>query len=177
MTFNKIAKNQQLIECLENCTIFSMEMKRAAIVRIKELIRQCDDLCNEIATRDDEIARLEKQLSEKQPEWISVEDEPIPSDGSRFIFTMLPAIVIKRHPETGQPAYWMRLEPPKPKEPTFKDVFLKCCPCAALDEDGVPMAALCDIYPYAETNTCYGENGEGCWTCWNRPYFEEGETE
>lgn len=168
MTFNKIAKNQQLIECLENCTIFSMEMKRAAIVRIKELIQQCDDLCNEIVTRDDEIARLEKQLSEKQPEWISVEDKPIPGEQSH-IFTVLPKIIIKRNTITGEPAYWMRLDPPKPKEPTFKDKFLEAFPKAKIEE-GLPKACVEDIFPWVKYPHC---NGRNCDKCWNLPYFEE----
>lgn len=76
--------------------------------------------------------------------------------------------------------HWMPLpEPPKPKVPTFRDVFLRSCPHAKLDDDGLPVVCRCDVYPYVETDTCHGEDGENCGWCWNQPYYEEeeGETE
>ena len=77
--------------------------------------------------------------------------------------------------------HWMPLpEPPKQMEPTFKEVFLKKFPFAAIDEYGYPCVALCEIYGYAKTDTCMQDYGS-CWgMCWDQPYFEpeeEGEAD
>lgn len=108
-------------------------------------------------------------------EWINVEDEPIPGE-QYHVFTVLPKIIIKRNPETGEPAYWMRLEPPKPKMPTFKDVFLEAFPKTKLLDGGTPVVCAKGVFPQiGDFDDCC--NGI-CRECWNQPYFEkEGEAE
>ena len=58
-------------------------------------------------------------------------------------------------------------EPPKPKEPTFKDVFLKAFPKAVYTD-----VDCCTIFPKQfHPNTC----NYVCEDCWNQPYFEPKE--
>lgn len=130
-------------------------------------------IMKEAAERLEELdAELKKRTINDRPyEWISVEDEPIPGEQSH-IFTVLPKIIIKRNPVTGEPAYWMRLEPPKPKEPSFKDVFLKAFSGVRTDSSGVPIVAACSIFPILRT-TIGCKNKIKCSECWNQPYFEE----
>lgn len=67
-------------------------------------------------------------------------------------------------------SHWMPFpEPPKPKEPTFKDVFLKAFPRAPLNNEGHPKACLAVIFGGTFSNCV------DCFKCWNRPYFEEKE--
>lgn len=156
-------------------------LKRDAAKRLEELEKQNEammkELCDkEVLVREAEwrVQGLEMQLDRQKvekPEWISVEDEPIPGEQSH-IFTVLPKIIIKRNPVTGEPAYWMRLEPPKQKEPSFKDVFLKAFPKAIMYNDGIPLSCRASIFG----GKC-SLGSTKCFECWNQPYFAEGEGE
>ena len=68
----------------------------------------------------------------------------------------------------GEVTHWMPLpEPPKPKEPTFKDVFWKKFPKAIyLDVN------CCAIFPEQFVRDSCDCN---CEACWNQPYFDEEE--
>lgn len=126
-----------------------------------------------------EIAELEKQLSEKETEWISVEDEP-PKEPGRILINRKNSTRVNTYSYQGNEkelknfAYWMPMpkapEAPKPKKPTFKDVFLKAFPKAVIDMKGSPEACLEDVFPWAKHPNC-GNNV--CTDCWNQPYFEE----
>lgn len=146
--------------------------------RTENLIHYDAHLNNQLNKAEAHIESLQKQLSEKQPEWISVEDEPIPGE-QRHIFTVLPKIIIKRNPVTGEPAYWMRLDEPKPKKPTFKDVFLEKFPKAATNKLGTPIPCLEDIFSNVESLVCKNSPTD-CDVCWSLPYYEpkeEGEAD
>lgn len=164
-------ETKNIVERLRFCANENHADCGSCNLRVKENGVDCYNYLKLLAAA--RLVELEAQPSEQQSEWISVEDEPIPSDGSRFIFTMLPAIVIKRHPETGQPAYWMRLEPPKPKAPTFKDVFLGSFPKANTAKV-IPFICVKNIFPQFKPamNDCAKYD---CEKCWNQPYFEEKE--
>lgn len=148
----------------------------------KEIADQLEGLKKENKTLKFNNQKLVKQLSEQpkpQTEWISVEDR-LPEDRQSVLVydnsckKISCVTYIKEYGFTPVDDYWMPPpEPPKPKAPTFKDVFLKACHSARLDEDGLPVACRCDIYLYSETDGCQGEDGENCGWCWNQPYFEE----
>ena len=113
---------------------------------------------------------LKKQLAEK-PEWISVEDRlpksefVLCTDGKYCFVNIIPDM--EDVLEDGV-THWMPLpEPPKPKEPTFKEVFLKAFPQAVC-----PDVDCCTIFPkHFDANTC----NYVCEDCWNQPYFEPKE--
>ena len=113
-------------------------------------------------------------------EWISVE-ERLPGAYGRYISYNGKDIIIS-YSDPVRPGlwsnekitHWMPLpEPPKPKEMTFKDVFLRKFPKAGVDEEGVPKSCL--MLLYGNDQECTYDN---CSECWNQPYFEpEGEGE
>lgn len=127
------------------------------------------------------ISVLKKQLSEKQPEWISVEDR-LPEKNGRYLVYNQKIIYITYY-EAGKfffndITHWMPLlEPPKQKEPTFNDIFLKAFPGAVvLPKSGVPVVCAKQVFPQLgdDESTC----DMCCAECWNRSYFEEeGEAE
>lgn len=124
--------------------------------------------------KDKEISNLKKQLSEKQPEWISVEDGKEMPDAISYTVIrhdQFPRLVIVTD-ENRIVTHWMMLDAPKPKEPTFKDVFLKAFPKAETNDKGVPKACRALIFGSGKCNH------NVCSECWNQPYFEEeGEQE
>ena len=125
------------------------------------------------------IEKLEKQLSEQQPEWISVEDERKPKEEDLvFIYPICGTTTIFfYYDKKGFPPFvthWMKYEPPKPNVPTFKDVFLKAFPKAVvLEHSGVARVCAKEVFPQLGDNesTC----DMRCVVCWNRPYFEPEE--
>lgn len=129
------------------------------------------------------LEELEKQLSQQQPEWISVEDEP-PKEPGRILINRKNSTRVNTYSYRGNEkelknfAYWMPMpiapEPPKPKEPSFKDVFLKAFPKAPIDEDGIPKACIADVFPWVKHKHC---DGWMCFEDWNQSYFEEEEKE
>lgn len=120
-------------------------------------------------------------------EWISVEDR-LPGAYGRYISYNGEDIKIRSFDPVrqgswiiGEITHWMPLpEPPKPKEPTFKDVFLKAFPKAET-VDGRPAFCIRKVFPYVqECNFSLIKIGHGCKECWNQPYFEpkeEGEAD
>ena len=148
------------------------------------LLREAADRLNamdvQIYQHREEIADLEKQLAENQPEWISVE-EKVPEIGAKVLgvsretgkveyYVFLDHSLIKK-----TVSHWMFFpKPPKLKVPTFKDVFLKAFPKAPIDEDGILKACIADVFPGAKHKHC---DGWMCFECWNQIYFEEEEGE
>ena len=146
----------------------------------------------------DRLEELEDQLSEKQPEWISVEDERKPKHLHNYFVAYVfgvcdehffgeamyiadkgNGIVDGAHfndegVDGMRVTHWMEIpklpEPPQPKMPTFKDVFLKAFPKAPVDEDDILKACIADVFPWAKHKHC---DGWMCSECWNQPYFEE----
>lgn len=76
----------------------------------------------------DDITELKQQLSEQQNRWISVEDRLPEKAGRYLVSTQRMVYVMHFEAEKfifSDITHWMPLpEPPKPKELTFKDVFL-----------------------------------------------------
>lgn len=146
-----------------------------------------DGCCRDILLSDaaEHIEEMERKLAERDgvgtvpyDGWISVEDEPLPKLGGDvnacwyFNPVDLPCFLTIKGNIEGEycVTHWMRLEPPKPKEPTFKDVFLGKFPKAPIDEDGIPKTCIADVFPWAKHKHC---DGWMCFEDWNHPYFEE----
>lgn len=141
-----------------------------------ELGEFCDELLKrDAAERLEELdAELEKRTINDRPyEWISVEDRLPEKDGyylvanddDRAHFTTFAAGNFISCGVT----HWMPLpEPPKPKEPTFKDVFLSKFPKAAIECDTFHP---CFVFPWITTTLC--NEVVKCSECWTQPYFEE----
>lgn len=122
-------------------------------------------------------AELEKRTINDRPyERISVEDR-LPEEkvycltavdgGDRAHFSIFMGEGFSHDDST----HWMPLpEPPKPKEPSFKDVFLKAFPKAEKVEDR-PALCVHIVFPYVDECEMNGEMR--CKKCWNQPYFEE----
>jgi hypothetical protein len=76
--------------------------------------------------------------------------------------------------KTGDISHWMPLpEPPKQKEPTFKDVFLGKFPKVKLLDGGTPVVCAKGVFPQiGDYDECCNAI---CRECWNQPYFEPEE--
>lgn len=130
-----------------------------------------------------EIAELKKQLSQQQLEWISVEDRlPEPMESVLIYDHKNKRIAICRFGNCSTDAgsfcsHWMPLpEPPKPKEPTFKDVFLRAFPKADIEDGDDGLSPVCRNAVFFGKSLC--SQFPKCSECWNQPYFEtEGEGE
>ena len=139
----------------------------------ENLVREAEGRFYELKKELDTLKNATKKQSE--PEWISVEDEPVPHDRdiAKYFFPDDMPCVIRYYGngEKQAPTHWMRVEPPKPKEPTFKDVFLEKFPKANYDLI-VEALCVCAFFPQfdVEKNVC---RSEICEQCWNQPYFEE----
>lgn len=125
-----------------------------------------------------------------QPEWISVEDR-LPDannivlcwweshDGERehYGFATFQSHGVWYVSNEGMPkvTHWMPLpEPPKPKEPTFKDVFLKAFPKATIFNPAVTIDC-CAVFPWLLNGKGCCQMDMTCEECWNQPYFEPKE--
>lgn len=125
-----------------------------------------------------EIAELKKQLSEKQSEWISVEDGKEMPDSFSYTgiyHSQFPRLVVAID-ENSHATHWMMLDAPKPKEPTFKDVFLKAFPKATILNPAVTIDC-CAVFPWLLDEKGCCQMDMTCAECWNQPYFEEEEKE
>lgn len=125
-------------------------------------------------------AELEKRTINDRPyEWISVEDEPLPKlscEINRMWYRHpndLPVyIAFYGNGVSNGVTHWMQLDPPKPKEPTFKDVFLKAFPQAVvLEHSGVPRVCAKEVF--LQLGDYESPCDMRCKECWSRPYFEE----
>lgn len=144
-----------------------------------------ESLKRDAAKRLEELeAELGKRTINDRPyEWISVEDEP-PKEPGRILINRKNSTRVNTYSYKGNEkelknfAYWMPMpiapEPPKPKEQTFKDVFLKAFPKAIMYNDGIPLSCRASIFG----GKC-SLGSTKCFECWNQPYFEpeeEGES-
>ena len=133
---------------------------------------------NRLEELEAEIAELQKQLSET-PKWISVEDERKPKEGeSCIVRSSTDCITIRKYEKGGFPdnhriRYWMHNpDLPKPKEPTFRDVFLKAFPKTPLGYNGALKLCARNVFPQINCSL-----SNGCAECWKQTYFEEEEKE
>lgn len=144
----------------------------------ENLVHYNADLNNRLNKAESHIEKLEKQLSEKQPEWISVKDGKEMPDAFSFTgicHNQFPRLVVAID-ENSHVTHWMMLDAPKPKEPTFRDVFLKAFPktCNVCFTDFCPKTFFESIKCPLPV-VCSEKTVEACW---NQPYFEtEGEGE
>ena len=112
-------------------------------------------------------------------EWISVEDRlpksefVLCTDGKYCFVTIIPDMEAAK---ADGVTHWMPLpEPPKPKVPTFKDVFLKAFPKAKIS-DFAANIDCCAVFPWLlDEEGCCQKMDMPCGECWNQPYFEPQE--
>ena len=155
--------------------------------RLEELEKQNEammkELCDkEVLVREAEwrVQGLEMQLDRQKaenPEWISVKDGKEMPDAISFTgirHDQFPRLVIVTD-ENRKVTHWMMLDAPKPKEPNFKDVFLKAFPKVQIDERGIPRITCCTVFPYLHDGRNICQSFENCSDCWNQPYFEPEE--
>lgn len=138
-----------------------------------------------IADRLEELdAELEKRTINDRPyEWISVEDR-LPDvnnlvlcwweshDGERKDYGLATfqshGVWYVSNEGLYKVTHWKPLpEPPKPKEPTFKEVFLKAFPKAPLGYNGALKLCARNVFPQINCSL-----SNGCAECWKQTYFE-----
>lgn len=141
------------------------------------------DYLEELEKQLDEQKEINKQFANccidpkegQQPEWISVEDRlpgkelVICTDGK---YCFMNCIHDMDDVTEDGVTHWMPLpEPPKPKESTFKDVFLGSFPKANIDMI-THIICVRSIFPHTKPNMIDCAKYD-CEKCWNQPYFEE----
>ena len=146
-------------------------------------------LSERLHQQETEIERLVQErgtmrASSPTMEWISVE-ERLPEKGGYYLTVVencervcYSRLILDKFGHDGVTHWMPPPEPPKPKVPTFKDVFLKAFPKAET-VDGRPAFCVRKVFPYVqECNFSLIKIGHGCKECWNQPYFgEEGEAD
>ena len=191
-----------LRECKKPYTVMLDVSAEMIADRLEELEKQNEAMLKELCGKEDLVREaegrfyeLEKELDtfknatkkQHEPEWISVEDR-LPENTDAVLVLIqddMPYVGIlhyvdglwreNEYDNMGEvfATHWMPLpEPPKPKVPTFKDVFLKAFPGARTGSSGTPIVAACIVFPFLRTSPCC-ENKFNCSECWNQPYFEE----
>lgn len=120
------------------------------------------------------LEELERTINDRSYEWISVEDKPFPGLGRdcSAMWYLRPGepcyFVHCRGKMDDEITHWMRIEPPKPEGPTFKDKLLEAFPKA--DIAGIEC---CSVFPQLLSGERLCEREITCEECWNQPYFEE----
>ena len=142
--------------------------------------------------------RLEQQKTEiaklkQQSEWISVE-EKVPEEKQELFMCLKDGekfLVLRGFYENSEwciytgvtfytrcddiPSFWAPaeiIEPPKPKVPTFKDVFLKAFPKATILNPAVTIDC-CAVFPWLLDEEGFCHMDMTCKECWEQPYFEK----
>lgn len=135
---------------------------------VSDVVKMVKDLEKDNERYLNHISMLQEKIRNGS-EWISVEDRlpegglVLCTDGEYCFVDKIPDMEDVR--EDGV-THWMPLpEPPKPKEPTFKDVFLKAFPKASCDD-----VSCCMVFT---EQFIYDSCDENCAACWNQPYFEK----
>lgn len=174
-------ETKEIIQALKCCH----NLDECEDCEYNELGEFCEELLKrDAAKRLEELeAELGKRTINDRPyEWISVEDEPYPDldcnvNMSWHLYPQdVPCYLVFQGNGSGDDGvtHWMRVEPPNPKETTFKDKFLEAFPKAQLYSDGIPIACRANIFG----EKCLMKSN--CSECWNQPYFEteeEGEAD
>ena len=165
-------ETKKIVEKLNNfCeSLFSKNVAEMDISLLEEAAERLEELEAELGKRT---------INDRPYEWISVEDEPYPGLREKInrCWNIYPGDLPSYfgYVEEGKGiTHWMLIEPPKPKEPSFKDVFLKAFPKAEIGTKGVPTACRALIFGEGR---CHHDK---CSECWNQPYFEpeeEGEAD
>lgn len=160
-------ETKKIVEKLNNfCeSFFSKNVVEMDISLFKEAAERLEELESELGRRT---------INDRPYEWISVENGKEMPDA--FSYTgirhdQFPRLVVAID-ENSHVTHWMMLDAPKPKEPTFKDVFLKAFPKATMYNDGIPLSCRASIFG----GKC-SLGSTKCFECWNQSYFEEEEKE
>lgn len=170
-------RNMYNILCDGEGGVIEIEYFNHAADRLEELENENEFLKNARVNLMKECVNLRKQLSEQQPEWISVKDGKEMPDVMSYTgirHDQFPRLVVAID-ENSHVTHWMMLDAPNPKEPTFKDVFLKAFPktCNVCFMDFCPKTFFESIKCPLPV-VCSEKTIEACW---NQPCFEEEEGE
>lgn len=151
-----------------------------------EIAVQLNALAERLRQQDAEIEKLVQErgtmkASSPTMEWISMEDELPELFEKVLVYTKREGVEVTWYTDSGYLAqrwkngeisYWMPLpEQPKPKEPTFKDVFLKAFPKADIEDGDDGLSPVCRNAVFLGKSLC--SQFPKCSECWNQPYFEE----
>jgi hypothetical protein len=157
------------------------ECKKPYTVMLDVSAEMIADRLEELETQNS-LLRAEKKFQKtfyaQQPEWISVEErlpEPLTSVLAYDYKNKRIGVFCFANPEDIGVciSHWMPLpEPPKPKEPTFKDVFLKAFPKATILNPAVTIDC-CAVFPWLLDEKGCCQMDMTCEECWSQPYFEE----
>lgn len=187
--YESLSKGERMkfdISYLRKANVYLADLKKENEMLVKQLCEK-EDMIREAEGR---FYELQKQLSEKKPEWISVEDRlpgtrdnvlayDINDIGTIYIAFYFDGLWRQDdipHVGVDTITHWMPLpEPPKPKVPTFKDVFLEKFPktCNVCFVDFCPKTFFESIKCPLPV-VCSEKTIEACW---NQPCFEEEEKE
>ena len=165
-------ETKEIIEKLNNfCeSFFSKNVVEMDVSLFKEAAERLEELEAELGKRT---------INDRPYEWISVEDEPFPGLREKInrCWNIYPGDLPSYfgYVEEGKGiTHWMLIEPPKPKEPSFKDVFLKAFPKADIEDGDDGLSPVCRNAVFWGKSLC--SQFPKCSECWNQPYFdEEGE--
>lgn len=143
---------------------------------VDRLEAERDLLKVELERADTAIKIATKALETKQPEWISVEDELPPAGVTILAFDRYGELHMhffgNSKTAKGEITHWMPLpEPPKPKEPTFRDVFLEKFPNGLIE---LIQEKTCVNYFFRQFDAG-NLKCDDCEACWSQPYFETEE--
>lgn len=181
--YESLSKGERMkfdISYLRKANVYLADLKNENETLVKQLCEK-EDMIREAEGR---FYELEKELDtlknakKPEPEWISVEDrlpEPLTSVLAYDYKNKRVGLFCFKNPENMVSFYshWMPLpEPPKPKEPTFMDVFLKAFPKASFSD-----VSCCMVFT---EQFVYDSCDCNCNACWNQPYIEteeEGEAD
>lgn len=141
----------------------------------EDLVREAEGRFYELEKELDALKNASKISKKPETEWISMEDERKPKEGeSCIVRSSTDCITIRKYEKGGFPdnhriRYWMHNPAlPKPKEPTFRDVFLKAFPKAPLGYNGALKLCARNVFPQINCSL-----SNGCAECWSQPYFKE----
>lgn len=158
------------------------KLLKDAADRLKELETENENkdahilkLCDNIKALENVIDENNKYFAEHSCKWNIFEYETEVTSNMEIIYLTqdeFPRLVVVTN-ENGKATHWMRLDPPKPKVPTFKDVFLEKFPKAAI-ENVIKINCIEFFFPQFNVDTVDCEKAR-CSTCWNQSYFEPEE--
>lgn len=175
MTYGEVADTLLMYPVIDGYVRIDVGLVSDVAKMVKDLEKDCSRYLNHISMLQEKI--------KNGNEWISVEErlpEPLTSVLAYDYKNKRVGLFCFKNPENMVSFYshWMPLpEPPKPKELTFKDVFLKAFPKATILNPAVTIDC-CAVFPWLLDEKGCCQMDMTCSECWNQPYFdEEGEAD
>lgn len=167
MTYGEAAEALLIYPVIDGYARIDAGLVSDVVKMVKDLEKDNERYLNHISMLQEKIRNGSK--------WISVEDERKPKEGeSCIVRSSTDCITIRKYEKGGFPdnhriRYWMHNpDLPKPKEPTFRDVFLKAFPKTPFGYNGALKLCARNVFPQINCSL-----SNGCAECWKQTYFEE----